>query len=222
MRPPSHVAGVAPGIVRPSTSCQLNEPPLLATYSLPSGPIAEPLGPPPVSATGSTEPSGETRLMRPPWISTSTTLPSDIATGPSGNFSPLASSRTSAIGTPSARSTRSARELITSRPLVGPSQRIGEPARDAGVLALLPQRHDDELSARRVVAADVDHVAIGEIADEDRPALAALDAAGGPRLRDAPGDLGTRIEPPGDPLAEALDRVVGDGDEDGAAQHLAI
>src|SRR3954447_21924483 len=35
--------------------------------------------------------------MRPPAISTSTTLPSDIATGPSGNFRPLASSRTSAI-----------------------------------------------------------------------------------------------------------------------------
>src|SRR3954453_3380327 len=77
--------------------------------------MAEPLGPPPVSATTSTEPSAATRLIRWPWISTRTTLPSDIATGPSGNFNPLASSRTSAIGSPP--------DALTSRRQLGTSSR---------------------------------------------------------------------------------------------------
>src|SRR5215211_4810045 len=77
-------------MVRPWASTQSNEPPLLATYSLPSGPTAAPLGPPPVRATTSTEPSGPTRVTVPRLISTTTTLPSLMATGPSGNWSPEA------------------------------------------------------------------------------------------------------------------------------------
>src|SRR5437868_11994101 len=71
------------------------KPPLLAMYILPSGPIAAPLGPPGISATTSLRPSGHTRVSRRPRISTSTTDPSGITTGPSGNSRSVASTRTS-------------------------------------------------------------------------------------------------------------------------------
>src|SRR6056297_404110 len=58
----------------------------------PSGPIAAPLGPPGISAIVSVEPSGCTRVRRSANISTRTTDPSGIATGPSGNRSPVATS----------------------------------------------------------------------------------------------------------------------------------
>ena len=74
----------------PITSCQLKHPPLLQTYALPSGPMAAPLGPPPQSATTSTFPSGVTRVNVPRAISTSRTLPSGMAMGPSGKRSPVA------------------------------------------------------------------------------------------------------------------------------------
>src|SRR4051812_2015525 len=57
--------------------------------------MAAPLGPPPVSATTSTDPSGHTRLRLRRLISTHSTLPSGSATGPSGNCSPSATTRTS-------------------------------------------------------------------------------------------------------------------------------
>src|SRR3954451_13137022 len=60
--------------------------------------MAAPLGPPPHSATTDTSPlSTSTRDRVPRAISTSTTLPSSIAIGPSGNRSPLAISRRSVI-----------------------------------------------------------------------------------------------------------------------------
>src|SRR6266481_3259144 len=71
------------------------KPPLLQTYILPSGPSAAPLGPPGISATTSLRPSGQTRVSRRPRISTSTTDPSGITTGPSGNSRSVASTRTS-------------------------------------------------------------------------------------------------------------------------------
>src|ERR1700743_101942 len=68
-------------------------PPLFQMYILPSGPSAAPLGPPGISATTSLRPSGQTRVNRRPRISTSTTDPSGITTGPSGNSRPVASTR---------------------------------------------------------------------------------------------------------------------------------
>src|SRR5471030_1684742 len=76
------------------------KPPLLQTYILPSGPIAAPLGPPGISATTSLRPSGHTRVSRRPRISTSTTDPSGITTGPSGNSRSMASTRTLGMGFP--------------------------------------------------------------------------------------------------------------------------
>src|SRR6476620_6272741 len=70
------------------------KPPLLQTYILPSGPSAAPLGPPSILATTSLRPSGQTRVNRCPRISTSTTEPSGITTGPSGNSRPVARTRT--------------------------------------------------------------------------------------------------------------------------------
>src|SRR5580700_6493175 len=75
-------------------------PPLLQTYILPSGPSAAPLGPPGISATTCLRPSGQTRVSRRPRISTSTTDPSGITTGPSGNSRSVARTRTSGIGIP--------------------------------------------------------------------------------------------------------------------------
>src|SRR4249919_3332652 len=69
------------------------KPPLLQTYILPSGPSAAPLGPPGISATTSLRPSGQTRVSRRPRISTSTTDPSGMTTGPSGNSRPVAITR---------------------------------------------------------------------------------------------------------------------------------
>ena len=54
---------------------------------------SEEMGPPPVVATTSTRPSGVTRDTVPRAISTRITLPSSIATGPSGKASPDAISR---------------------------------------------------------------------------------------------------------------------------------
>src|ERR1700694_3110594 len=70
------------------------KPPLLQTYILPSGPSAAPLGPPGIFAMTSLRPSGQTRVSRCPRISTSTTDPSGITTGPSGNSRSVARTRT--------------------------------------------------------------------------------------------------------------------------------
>ena len=110
-------------------------------------------------------------------------------------------------------------ELLTARALVVAPQGVGELPRHPGRVALLPQRDHDELAARRVVAADEDEVAVGEVADEDGRALPGLDAAGRPGLAHAPGDLGSRVEPARHALAEALDRVVGHRDEDARPAH---
>src|SRR5580700_9915665 len=75
-------------------------PPLLQTYILPSGPSAAPLGPPGISATTCLRPSGHTRVSRRPRISTSTTDPSGIATGPSGNSRSVARTRTLGMKSP--------------------------------------------------------------------------------------------------------------------------
>src|SRR3954453_20439848 len=65
-----------------------SKPPLLQTYTLPSGPTAAPLGPPPVVATRSTVPSGLTVASVPLLISTTSTRPSFSQIGPSGNCRP--------------------------------------------------------------------------------------------------------------------------------------
>src|ERR1700712_864109 len=69
------------------------KPPLLQMYILPSGPSAAPLGPPGISATTCLRPSGQTRVSLLPRISTSTTEPSGITTGPSGNSRSVAMTR---------------------------------------------------------------------------------------------------------------------------------
>src|SRR3954449_8980463 len=100
IEPPIYSCGSgAPGIRGPREGIQL-KPPLLQTYILPSGPSAAPLGPPGICATTSLRPSGQTRVSRRPRISTSTTDPSGIATGPSGNSRPVARTRTLDIGIP--------------------------------------------------------------------------------------------------------------------------
>src|SRR3954453_10783103 len=70
------------------------KPPLLQMYILPSGPSAAPLGPPGICATTSLRPSGQIRVSLLPRISTSTTEPSGITTGPSGNSRSVARTRT--------------------------------------------------------------------------------------------------------------------------------
>src|SRR5258708_11908505 len=100
IEPPIYSAGDgAPGIMVPRERVQL-KPPLLQTYILPSGPIAAPLGPPGISAITCLRPSGQTRVRRRPRISTSTTDPSGMTTGPSGNSRSVARTRTLGIGIP--------------------------------------------------------------------------------------------------------------------------
>src|SRR5262245_3496632 len=76
------------------------KPPLLEAYILPSGPSAAPFGPPGICATTSLRPSGQTRVSRWPRISTSTTEPSGITTGPSGNSRSVARTRILAMKNP--------------------------------------------------------------------------------------------------------------------------
>src|SRR6059036_4026344 len=59
--------------------------------------MAAPFGPPPVVATMVCFPSGATRVSVPRLISTTSTLPSSRATGPSGNWRPLVISRISGM-----------------------------------------------------------------------------------------------------------------------------
>src|SRR5947208_9917194 len=59
--------------------------------------MAAPFGPPPVRATTVCLPSGATRVRVPRLISTTSTLPSARATGPSGNWRPLLTSRISGM-----------------------------------------------------------------------------------------------------------------------------
>src|SRR5437763_6797166 len=102
MRPPAKLSGwltpvsSSSGTRSDPTSVQ-RKPPLLHTYTAPSGPIAAPLGPPPRSATIVAMPSGATRVSVPRRISTTSTDPSASATGPSGNWSPSAISRSSPL-----------------------------------------------------------------------------------------------------------------------------
>src|SRR5918999_6037892 len=72
----------------PLARCQV-KPPLLHTYTAPSGPTAAPFGPPPSVATTSVRPC-HARVNVPRAISTSSTEPSGIAIGPSGNCKPSA------------------------------------------------------------------------------------------------------------------------------------
>src|ERR1700752_1081695 len=76
------------------------KPPLLQMYILPSGPSAAPFGPPGIFATTSLRPSGQTRVSRWPRISTNTTEPSGITTGPSGNSRSVARTRILAMKNP--------------------------------------------------------------------------------------------------------------------------
>ena len=71
----------------------------------------------------------------------------------------------------SGRSSRARPHLNRGSRRFGSGDRIGEAARDGRVVALLPQRHDDELAARAVVDADVDEVRAAEVADVDGAAL---------------------------------------------------
>src|SRR4051812_14191321 len=97
MRPPSWFDGGWWVIVSPPMSTKSYAPPLLQTYSFPSGPSCAPFGPPPGSAIVSLLPSLSTRVIRWPWISQTTSDPSGSTTGPSGNSNPFARTRTSAI-----------------------------------------------------------------------------------------------------------------------------
>src|SRR5665647_604409 len=130
----------APGITVPRDGIQ-EKPPLLQTYILPSGPRAAPLGPPGICATTCLRPSGQIRVSRCPRISTSTTEPSGITTGPSGNSRPVARTRILGIGIPqaflgcrriqgfSARATISLRNVMAKpRSLAKQSPAQGSPA----------------------------------------------------------------------------------------------
>src|SRR4051794_23364535 len=97
MRPPSWFDGGWWVIVSPPMSTKSYAPPLLQTYSFPSGPSCAPFGPPPGSAIVSLLPSRSTRVIRCPWISQTAIEPSGSTTGPSGNSRPSVSTRTSAI-----------------------------------------------------------------------------------------------------------------------------
>src|SRR5712675_1041665 len=98
IEPPIYsAADGGPGIKVLRVGIQL-KPPLLQTYILPSGPSAAPFGPPGICATTSLRPSGQTRVRRRPRISTSTTDPSGITTGPSGNSRSVARTRILGIG----------------------------------------------------------------------------------------------------------------------------
>src|SRR5581483_9297093 len=126
-------------------------PPLLQRYILPSGPSAAPFGPPGILATTSLRPSGKTRVNLCPRISTSTTEPSGIATGPSGNSRPVASTRTSAITPP--RNLLCARSapfcevtLGQSRLCLQAARRIGNAKQDCRAVPdqrLFAHRHPD-------------------------------------------------------------------------------
>src|SRR4051812_19203594 len=108
------------------------------------------------------------------------------------------------------------------------AQCVREPPRDprrGRPALLLPQRHDDELLPRAVEAAHEDERAVDQVADVDRAARGAravgrhvAHAAGVPRPRHPRHDLRPRVDlarASADTLAEALRRVLGDGDEDG-------
>src|SRR5690349_5002201 len=62
--------------------------------------MAAPLAPPPTSATSVFSPEGDTRTMRPPLTSATSTEPSAMATGPSGKASPSATSSISTSAVP--------------------------------------------------------------------------------------------------------------------------
>src|SRR3954462_12557137 len=87
------------------------KPPLLQTYILPWGPRAAPFGPPGIFATISLRPSGWIRVRRWPRISTSTTEPSGITTGPWGNSRSVARTRTLDIWDPPGCLLRLARDV---------------------------------------------------------------------------------------------------------------
>src|SRR2546428_12677690 len=84
-------------MVSPPRSCE-PYPPLLHTYTAPSGPIARPFGLPPFSDTTAFLPSDCPRTTVPPSSSTHSTLPSGIHTGPSGKRNPLVISVISMAG----------------------------------------------------------------------------------------------------------------------------
>ena len=89
--------GGEPGRASPITSCQSKQPPLLQTYTAPSGPTAAPLGPPPLSATTSLSPVVDVDARQ---RAACDLDEHDAAVvhrdGPSGKRSPLAISRSSA------------------------------------------------------------------------------------------------------------------------------
>jgi hypothetical protein len=92
------------------------------------------------------------------------------------------------------------------------AQRVGEALRDGGVLALLPQRHHDQLAVA-LRAADVDQRGAIEIADQNCSSFASADPAGGARTGYASRDLELWLQGSADALAEAVGGVIGDGDE---------
>src|SRR5436305_7282196 len=76
-----------------------SHPPLLHTYTAPSGPIAIPFGLPPFSEITSTPPFGWIRWTVRRRSSTHNRVPSSIAIGPSGKKSPDATSVVSGVCT---------------------------------------------------------------------------------------------------------------------------
>ncbi len=103
---------------------------------------------------------------------------------------------------------------------VGEAPRHARRARPAGPL---PERHHDELRIAPFTTADEDERTVVEIVHVERPARrgrAGWRLVGRAPGRDcgahAPRDLRPRVQrsaAPADPLAIALDRVVGDGDQ---------
>src|ERR1700688_2758428 len=155
IEPPIYSWGAgAPGIMVPREATQ-PKPPLLQTYIMPSGPSAAPLGPPGICATTSLRPSGHTRVSRWPRISTSTTEPSGITTGPSGNSRPVASTRTLGIKSSrlflgrggfqaqSARATISLRRVMAKTISLAKQSRGFRRRRAAPRGGLFPDRHPD-------------------------------------------------------------------------------
>src|SRR5215213_8223022 len=106
------------------------------------------------------------------------------------------------------------RARSSSPPTVAPgdcsAQAVGEAPWHRGVLALLVERHHDQLAAGAILHADVDERRPLEVADEPGAALARLHAPGGDRAVHARDDLRACVERAAHALAVAIDGVIGD------------
>src|SRR6266849_7267108 len=105
-------------------------------------------------------PSGATRVSVPRLISTTSTLPSGSATGPSGNWRPLVTSRNSAMAPPSldgddgtavgVELVQVLGDAVAGAALVGPAREALVDDRAAALLLVLDGRDAEEVGAQRV------------------------------------------------------------------------